>query len=72
MTRMDKIDKILTELIKPENWQPNLSKISRKTGFPVSTVFDNIKVIRDNKLLEIHTEVRLRGETYGTKKNRHR
>lgn len=37
---------ITSELLNPENWKPNLSKISRKLNVPVSTIFDVYKRIK--------------------------
>ena len=34
---------ILEALLRPEHWSPNITKISKATGIPVSTVFDQLK-----------------------------
>ena len=35
--------KLLKEMCNTENWQPCLSKIARKTGVPISTIYDTFK-----------------------------
>jgi len=56
----EKDAKILVELVDTNNWGPNLTMISKRTGIPVSTVFDTIKRLRNNKILDTEFIVRLK------------
>ena len=56
----EKDAKILVELVDTNNWGTNLTMISKRTGIPVSTVFDTIKRLRNNKILDTEFIVRLK------------
>ena len=45
--------KVLKELCNAENWQPCISKISRKLGIPASTIHDIFKSRKERFLLKI-------------------
>lgn len=61
---------VVAQLLKPENWRPNLSRISRKTGIPVATVFDNVKYVMMADIIRFHSEIKLNvEEKHGRKRN---
>jgi hypothetical protein len=70
MTR-ERMKAVLEELLDPDNWKPNLSKIANKLDIPVSTVFDNTKYILENDIVTFHTDITLniRRKKNGRKKD---
>lgn len=50
---------VIQALLDPANWRPNLTKISKDTGVPVSTVYDNISWLLYNELIVIKMDVDL-------------
>jgi predicted transcriptional regulator len=45
MNQIERQKLIIKQLKSKDNWRPDLSKISKTTNIPVSTVFDIIKKI---------------------------
>jgi hypothetical protein len=43
MKSVSKKDIILAHALKPENWRPSWSKISKVTGIPISTVYSSLQ-----------------------------
>lgn len=48
-----KKDLFYKEIVNSENWQPNYTKISKKTGLAISTIHDRFKKLKNRGKYEI-------------------
>ena len=59
--------KLQDELCNSENWAPKLSRISKKTGIPVATIFDNFHKLRKEKRIMIGIRIMTESEAFAIK-----
>lgn len=70
-TKQEKEDKFMSALFDSEYWQPNVTKISKYTQIPISTVWDKVRRLIAQGKIEIivreltHKEITEKGETNG-------
>lgn len=56
MEKSERNELFMQELIKPENWNPRISRIARKSHLPTTTVWDRVKSMRKDMKLGIQIE----------------
>lgn len=59
MTRQEKINDLLNEIKKGNNWNPNLTSIGKAIEMPVSSVHDLVKKLQSKGALTITVSVKL-------------